>query len=471
MLDCFWCNYIIIYLSIIIKVSSSRHRENMTAVTVRYPVRIFNSNDTNDLRHAANYSQSLVDSSEKNRQWTQFSNARDLKDLWLYENWFYGMKNGVILESGAVVYSATYLFEYFANWTAIHVEADPEHYWKIGNNRLNAINVHSTFCDEFKSLHYSDIGKLSIRGIVEHMSEEFMIRWHARIYNNVTKIENLPVIQCITVKSFLREMKFNHIDIWILGNENDESVLLGTDLKNVTFNAIVMECGDSSSKNLSKRKIEIVEASGFKCQIVRHTCFCCNDNYSPRSAPEFVKTDFNTSYSKVTTKLPGKLADNVKLMSSVTVRYPSSIFGNPQVWRSEANLNKNLDTKNLSDYTKYHQFSHAQDEEDVWLFENFFYGVEKGLILESGALDGIEFSTSLMFEKYLNWSAIHVEADPDNYAKLTKNRINSVNINAALCSEPKSLVYYTLYKLQLSLLLLIPSTGLAMALLVLLKGS
>jgi len=404
----------------------------MTAVTVRYPVHIFNSNDTNDLRYAANYSQSLIDISEKNRQWTHFAKARDLRDLWLYENFFYGMKNGVILESGAVVNSATYLFEYFANWTAIHVEADPEHYWKIGNARMNAINVHSTFCNEFKSLHYSNIGKLPIRGIVEHMSEEFMMRWHARIYNNVTKIEDLPVIQCITVKSFLQEMKFNHIDIWILGNGgNDESILRGADFENVTFNAIVMECDA-----YSKQKIEIVEASGFTCQVVKHTCFCCNNKYSPRSAPEFVKSDFNTSYSKVTTRVhAGKLVDNVKLISAVTVRYPSNIFGNPQSWRSAATLNKRLDHYN------YHQFSHAQDEEDIWLFENFFYGMEKGLILESGALDGIEFSTSLMFEKYLNWSAIHVEADPDNYAKLTKNRLSSVNINAALCSEPKSLVY------------------------------
>ena len=53
-----------------------------------------------------------------------------------------------------------------------------------------------------------------------------------------------------------------------------------------------------------------------------------------------------------------------------------------------------------------------------------------------------------MFENYLNWSSIHVEADPDNFAKLLNNRLNSVNVNAALCSEPKLLVrinYFLLF--------------------------
>jgi hypothetical protein len=31
-----------------------------------------------------------------------------------------------------------------------------------------------------------------------------------------------------------------------------------------------------------------------------------------------------------------------------------------------------------------------------------------GVIMESGALDGKLFSTSYMFEKYANWTALHV---------------------------------------------------------------
>eukprot|EP01041_Mallomonas_annulata_P003099 gene3099-6084_t len=90
------------------------------------------------------------------------------------------------------------------------------------------------------------------------------------------------------------------------------------------------------------------------------------------------------------------------------------------------------------DYTT-KSMSFAQDQEDIWLYENFFYGMTNGLILESGALDGIIFSTSYFFEKFANWIAIHVEADIDNFQNLNKNRKKSININAALCNSSKPL--------------------------------
>ena len=68
------------------------------------------------------------------------------------------------------------------------------------------------------------------------------------------------------------------------------------------------------------------------------------------------------------------------------------------------------------------EISRAQDHEDVWAFENWFWGMERGVILESGALDGIEFSTSLFFEKHARWTSIHVEANFDQFARLRKNR-------------------------------------------------
>jgi hypothetical protein len=61
---------------------------------------------------------------ESSKLWINISKAQDQEDIWLYENWFYGMTNGVILESGALnglLFSTSYMFEKFANWTAIHV--------------------------------------------------------------------------------------------------------------------------------------------------------------------------------------------------------------------------------------------------------------------------------------------------------------------------------------------------------------
>lgn len=97
-------------------------------------------------------------------------------------------------------------------------------------------------------------------------------------------------------------------------------------------------------------------------------------------------------------------------------------------WRSTAHKDSQLETE--SDNGKpYAYHAKAQDQEDIWLYENWFYGMKgpilvnlctsvgfllvimcyiDGLIMESGALDGKLFSTSYMFEKFANWTALHV---------------------------------------------------------------
>jgi hypothetical protein len=54
-------------------------------------------------------------------------------------------------------------------------------------------------------------------------------------------------------------------------------------------------------------------------------------------------------------------------------------------------------------------FDHkAQFKEDITLYEQYFYGMKNGIIMESGALDGDLYSTSYMFEKHFDWKAIHI---------------------------------------------------------------
>lgn len=95
------------------------------AVTINYPLKFFDGSDQ-EWRTEAKYNADLVKRSEKTRAWSELSYAQDQEDVWLYENWFYGMQNGVIMESGAlngILFSTSYMFETFANWTAIHVGA------------------------------------------------------------------------------------------------------------------------------------------------------------------------------------------------------------------------------------------------------------------------------------------------------------------------------------------------------------
>ena len=64
----------------------------------------------------------------------------------------------------------------------------------------------------------------------------------------------------------------------------------------------------------------------------------------------------------------------------------------------------------------------GQSLEDAFVYEKFFFGYTNGIIVESGALDGVKLSNTFLFDKFANWTAVHVEADPDSYAKLIQNR-------------------------------------------------
>jgi hypothetical protein len=104
--------------------------------------------------------------------------------------------------------------------------------------------------------------------------------------------------------------------------------------------------------------------------------------------------------------------DPTKLFKALQVNYPLKLF-NPSLlsadysWRDAGKYNSEL-ARVATETKEYVQIGRAQDQEDVWLFENWFFGVQNGIIMESGALDGLLFSNSYMFETFAKWTAIHV---------------------------------------------------------------
>eukprot|EP01031_Cornospumella_fuschlensis_P042130 gene42130-51445_t len=274
------------------KYRDNKHGDHQlfNALTISYPLHIFNPNEPNRLwRRAAAYSPEFEAVSTAERGYLEVTRAQDQEDVWLYENWFYGMKNGVIMESGAldgVLYSNSLMFESFANWTAIHVEADPSNYQRLKGNRERAINIHGALCSEPCLLHYSSLGVIPVRGFVELMSPSFLKKWHGPIYYNRTSIDELPTVQCLPTKVLFEELNVKHIDIWILDVEGaEESVLRGTDFNSVRINAVAMEC-DMHDNTKNERKTSILEANGFKCQLIERNCMCKNNAYEPREAKE-----------------------------------------------------------------------------------------------------------------------------------------------------------------------------------------
>ena len=98
-----------------------------------------------------------------------------------------------------------------------------------------------------------------------------------------------------------------------------------------------------------------------------------------------------------------------KITHALQINYPLSFFDGTRTgdWRSTGTLNRIL-RDDLEEDNSWKKHSKAQDQEDIWLLENWFYGIENGIIMESGALDGISYSTSYLFEHVANWTAIHV---------------------------------------------------------------
>jgi FkbM family methyltransferase len=81
--------------------------------------------------------------------------------------------------------------------------------------------------------------------------------------------------------------------------------------------------------------------------------------------------------------------------------------------------------------------------EDKLLLKEFFWNkekgaVENGIFVEVGALDGIEYSNTLVFERYLNWTGVLIEGCPSSAAKLVKNRLKTINFAKAICPATQS---------------------------------
>ena len=84
----------------------------------------------------------------------------------------------------------------------------------------------------------------------------------------------------------------------------------------------------------------------------------------------------------------------------------------------------------------------SQLKEDKKLM-GWFDNLCEGSYIEMGALDGITYSNSYVFNKALEWKGVLIELLLPSYEKLKVNRHNEhAVINAGVCDSPKKLHYY-----------------------------
>lgn len=65
---------------------------------------------------------------------------------------------------------------------------------------------------------------------------------------------------------------------------------------------------------------------------------------------------------------------------------------------------------------------YSQNDQDRILNEAVFCGMRNGVFVDVGALDGILYSNTLMFERELGWTGLCIEPNPDVFSRLIKNR-------------------------------------------------
>ena len=84
---------------------------------------------------------------------------------------------------------------------------------------------------------------------------------------------------------------------------------------------------------------------------------------------------------------------------------------------------------------------HGKEQVDKLVMNEFFRGMQNGFFLEMGAWDGIQKSTTLVFERHFHWKGILIESNPVSYEKVLVNRpSNTDNIYAAICPKGKNVL-------------------------------
>lgn len=76
---------------------------------------------------------------------------------------------------------------------------------------------------------------------------------------------------------------------------------------------------------------------------------------------------------------------------------------------------------------------YSQQGEDKFLFEKFL-NYKDGFFIELGAMDGVQFSNTLFFERNLGWKGILIEPT-SQFDALVHNRPNCYNFNYAISKK------------------------------------
>lgn len=219
------------------------------------------------------------------------------------DHFFWGMKNGLAMELGALdgspkTRSMTHEYEKVFGWKRILVEGNHFYRGNLKSRSPLSFSVHSPICENIQSIHYAPAGYLS--GIVEHMTPDFLKLYHKKIYDagvpkgsiNITWNDlgdTVRNIKCIPLKTILSHIDIHHINFFILDVEGAElEVLRSINWSLVKFDVLCIET-DPLNRELGfgDKITSYLYDKGYKNVTLQtgRNIWYINNNFIPSSRP------------------------------------------------------------------------------------------------------------------------------------------------------------------------------------------
>jgi len=165
--------------------------------------------------------------------------------------------------------------------------------------------------------------------------------------------------------------------------------------------------------------------------------------FQAKDLPKFIECTSPKGPSQNHEELQNTTGDGKTTSSGQWEEYPPQKSGTTGIQTTNIIRNDTIETKQLAsmltecdgviNWPKKSTLSqYGQDEE---IFNRYFKNKCNGTFIEMGALDGLKFSNSYIFEKVYGWRGFCVEASPANYKKLIENRPLCVKVNAAIMNN------------------------------------
>ncbi len=85
--------------------------------------------------------------------------------------------------------------------------------------------------------------------------------------------------------------------------------------------------------------------------------------------------------------------------------------------------------------------SYSQSGEDVYLLNNIFDNKTNGIYIEMGALDGVLYSNTKMYQEFFDWRGILIEPHPIKFKDLCVNRPNNFLFNDLVSNSTEELKF------------------------------